>query len=245
MNVLAIEAHPGGAANTLAIRRSSEIVAPHSGGVGANPDILALGHSAHVPPLNFVRRPAANKGRRTCNVVFGDCGERFAEPLRYGVPAWHMYSFTLTSRGPGLQRVLPSGQGHHKRKSPTSNLSRVCLQVHSDHRSRKAALVSYRRVLSLQPSIPYSVLLDMASQQRPGDDLDIQPAQEQGRAPLDGDSPAEPVVKNGVVVSSATKPPTKSFWLAWLYIFDWYPSHYSKEEKRLVRKLDRIILPLM
>lgn len=55
----------------------------------------------------------------------------------------------------------------------------------------------------------------------------------------------EPVVKNGVVISSATKPPKKNLWLAWMYIFDWYPSHYSKEEKRLVKKLDRIILPLM
>ncbi|KAJ0335777.1 hypothetical protein COL922a_008791 [Colletotrichum nupharicola] len=29
---------------------------------------------------------------------------------------------------------------------------------------------------------------------------------------------------------------TRSLWVAWLYIFDWYPSHYSKEEKRLLRK---------
>ncbi|CEI67995.1 unnamed protein product [Fusarium venenatum] len=55
----------------------------------------------------------------------------------------------------------------------------------------------------------------------------------------------EPMVKNGVVVSSATKPEAKSVWLAWLYIFNWYPSHYSKEEKRLLRKLDRTILPLI
>lgn len=85
----------------------------------------------------------------------------------------------------------------------------------------------------------------MAPQQRPGDDLDIQPAQEQDRPPVNEENPREPVVKNGVVVSSAAKPPTRSLWLAWLYIFDWYPSHYSKEEKRLVKKLDRIILPLV
>ena len=88
----------------------------------------------------------------------------------------------------------------------------------------------------------------MASQRRSGDGLDIQPAQEEARPSADrGDLPhaPEPVVKNGVVVSSATKPPSKSLWLAWLYIFDWYPSHYSKEERKLLMKLDRVILPLM
>ena len=89
----------------------------------------------------------------------------------------------------------------------------------------------------------------MASQQRRDNDLDIQPAHEQqargsGEEGARQDEP-EQVVKNGVVVSSATKPPDKSLWLAWLYIFDWYPSHYSKEERRLLMKLDRIILPLM
>ena len=61
------------------------------------------------------------------------------------------------------------------------------------------------------------------------------------------DSPAAPlqVIKNGVVVSSATKPAARNLRTAWLYIFDWYPSHYSKEEKRLLKKQDRIILPLM
>ncbi|KAH7259818.1 hypothetical protein NW759_002729 [Fusarium solani] len=53
------------------------------------------------------------------------------------------------------------------------------------------------------------------------------------------------VIKNGVVVSSATKPPKRDLRLAWLYIFDWYPSHYSKEEIALVKKQDRIILPLI
>lgn len=42
-----------------------------------------------------------------------------------------------------------------------------------------------------------------------------------------------------VVSSSTPKPQTRSLWVAWLYIFDWYPSHYSKEEKRLLRKLGR------
>lgn len=89
----------------------------------------------------------------------------------------------------------------------------------------------------------------MASQAKPDSDtLTIQPVQEQNRVSLEDGGPQNapaPVVKNGVVVSSATKPPEKSLWLAWMYIFNWYPSHYSKEEKRLVMKLDRIILPLM
>ncbi|RYP66643.1 hypothetical protein DL769_005975 [Monosporascus sp. CRB-8-3] len=41
-------------------------------------------------------------------------------------------------------------------------------------------------------------------------------------------------------VSSSQKPEPKSLWLAWLYVFDWYPSHYSAEEKRLLRKQDGI-----
>lgn len=88
----------------------------------------------------------------------------------------------------------------------------------------------------------------MASQQRPNDGLDIQPAQEQARTSIEEGNPQaapEQIVRNGIVVSSAAKPPKKNLWLAWLYIFDWYPNHYSKEEKRLVKKLDRIILPLM
>ena len=47
-----------------------------------------------------------------------------------------------------------------------------------------------------------------------------------------------------IVVSSSTHKPTRSIFLAWLYIFDWYPNHYSKEEKRLLRKQDSIILTL-
>lgn len=47
-----------------------------------------------------------------------------------------------------------------------------------------------------------------------------------------------------VVVSSASEKPTRSLLVAWMYIFDWYPSHYSKEEKKLLRKLDCILLTL-
>jgi hypothetical protein len=49
-----------------------------------------------------------------------------------------------------------------------------------------------------------------------------------------------------IVVSSSigSQKPARSLWLAWIYIFDWYPSHYSMEEKRLLRKQDSIILTL-
>ena len=80
----------------------------------------------------------------------------------------------------------------------------------------------------------------------------------------------EIVTVNGeeIVVSSATEKPNRSLWIAWLYIFDvsvqlqlhfntdkdgaddtiqilqWYPSHYSPAEKKLVRKLDMVLLTL-
>ncbi|KFY31737.1 hypothetical protein V493_00819 [Pseudogymnoascus sp. VKM F-4281 (FW-2241)] len=37
--------------------------------------------------------------------------------------------------------------------------------------------------------------------------------------------------------------PKRSFWKAWMYMFDWYPSHYSVEERRLLRKLDYTLMP--
>ena len=55
---------------------------------------------------------------------------------------------------------------------------------------------------------------------------------------------ARPDDDEPIIVSSSTQKPNRSLWLAWLYIFDWYPSHYSAEEKRLLRKQDSIILPL-
>lgn len=80
----------------------------------------------------------------------------------------------------------------------------------------------------------------------------------------------EIVTVNGeeIAVSSATEKPNRSLWIAWLYIFDvsvqlqlhfntdkdgaddtiqilqWYPSHYSPAEKKLVRKLDMVLLTL-
>lgn len=86
----------------------------------------------------------------------------------------------------------------------------------------------------------------MATQQqrKTDDEITVEPTVTRE---VNGDEPigSHPVVKNGVVVSSATKKPNKNLKLAWLYIFDWYPSHYSKEEKALLKKQDRIILPLM
>ncbi|KAL4736522.1 major facilitator superfamily domain-containing protein [Aspergillus similis] len=45
-------------------------------------------------------------------------------------------------------------------------------------------------------------------------------------------------------ISSANKPKPRSLWVAWLYLFDWYPSHYSKQERKLLFKLDCVLLPL-
>ena len=55
---------------------------------------------------------------------------------------------------------------------------------------------------------------------------------------------ADAMDEEPIIVSSSTQKPARSLFLAWLYIFDWYPSHYSKEEKRLLRKQDSIILTL-
>jgi len=42
--------------------------------------------------------------------------------------------------------------------------------------------------------------------------------------------------------SSANEAPIRSYKTAWMYLFDWYPSHYSKEEKKMLRKLDAFLL---
>ncbi|KAH8656001.1 vitamin H transporter [Tricladium varicosporioides] len=42
--------------------------------------------------------------------------------------------------------------------------------------------------------------------------------------------------------SSANEAPIRSYKTAWLYIFDWYPSHYSPLEKKMLRKLDMFLL---
>ncbi|KAH8819893.1 major facilitator superfamily domain-containing protein [Xylogone sp. PMI_703] len=43
--------------------------------------------------------------------------------------------------------------------------------------------------------------------------------------------------------TSGTAPPERALWKAWLYMFDWYPSHYSDEERRLLRKIDWMLIP--
>ncbi|KAH8588605.1 vitamin H transporter [Bisporella sp. PMI_857] len=58
------------------------------------------------------------------------------------------------------------------------------------------------------------------------------------------DEPEAAKAQEEILPSSSYKPKTKSLWVAWLYLFDWYPSHYSVEEKRLLRKQDCIILPM-
>jgi hypothetical protein len=63
-------------------------------------------------------------------------------------------------------------------------------------------------------------------------------------APLPtADEPSD-TEKAPVVSSSTNRPAAPSLWKAWKYIFDWYPSHYSDEERRLLRKLDCFIMPL-
>jgi hypothetical protein len=42
--------------------------------------------------------------------------------------------------------------------------------------------------------------------------------------------------------SSVNKRPKPSLWTAWVYMFDWYPSHYSPQEKKMLRKLDFFLL---
>jgi hypothetical protein len=45
-----------------------------------------------------------------------------------------------------------------------------------------------------------------------------------------------------VVGSTVNAAPVRSRWKAWLYVFDWYPSHYSGEERKMLRKLDFFLL---
>ncbi|KAJ5742310.1 hypothetical protein N7533_011719 [Penicillium manginii] len=61
--------------------------------------------------------------------------------------------------------------------------------------------------------------------------------------PPTADEPSD-TEKAPVVSSSTNRPAAPSLWKAWKYIFDWYPSHYSDEERRLLRKLDCFIMPL-
>lgn len=42
--------------------------------------------------------------------------------------------------------------------------------------------------------------------------------------------------------STVNEAPIRSYKTAWIYIFDWYPSHYSALEKKMLRKLDIFLL---
>ncbi|KAL4940087.1 hypothetical protein BDV06DRAFT_230609 [Aspergillus oleicola] len=50
--------------------------------------------------------------------------------------------------------------------------------------------------------------------------------------------------KDASTPNATNKPKPRSLWVAWLYLFDWYPSHYSKQERKLLFKLDCVLLPL-
>ncbi|KAE9376298.1 MFS general substrate transporter [Stipitochalara longipes BDJ] len=54
--------------------------------------------------------------------------------------------------------------------------------------------------------------------------------------------PPEDDVEGVVPGSSANHAPVRSYATAWLYLFDWYPSHYSPLEKKMLRKLDSVLL---
>lgn len=49
----------------------------------------------------------------------------------------------------------------------------------------------------------------------------------------------EPITEAGV---EENQPRKHSLWWAWLYMFDWYPSHYPAEERKFLRKLDAFLL---
>lgn len=48
--------------------------------------------------------------------------------------------------------------------------------------------------------------------------------------------------ESGLTAEDKPKP-AHSLWTAWMYMFDWYPSHYSTAERRLLRKIDCTLLP--
>ena len=54
--------------------------------------------------------------------------------------------------------------------------------------------------------------------------------------------PPEDDVEGVIPGSSANQPKVRSYATAWLYLFDWYPSHYSPMERKMLRKLDSVLL---
>lgn len=49
----------------------------------------------------------------------------------------------------------------------------------------------------------------------------------------------EPEVETGRELKEA---PNRNVWIAWIYMFDWYPSHYPEDERKFLRKLDAFLL---
>ena len=54
--------------------------------------------------------------------------------------------------------------------------------------------------------------------------------------------PPEDDVEGVVPGSSTNHAPVRSYATAWMYLFDWYPSHYSPMERKMLRKLDSVLL---
>lgn len=61
-----------------------------------------------------------------------------------------------------------------------------------------------------------------------------------GRTPQNGNEVT--AITAPVVGSTANAAPIRSPGKAWMYILDWYPKHYSKEERKMLRKLDFFLL---
>ena len=49
-------------------------------------------------------------------------------------------------------------------------------------------------------------------------------------------------VEAGVHNIAPKDAPKRSPWKAWMYLWEWYPSHYEKEERRLLQKMDACLL---
>ncbi|PVH97593.1 MFS general substrate transporter [Periconia macrospinosa] len=57
--------------------------------------------------------------------------------------------------------------------------------------------------------------------------------------PRDETTGVEPVNSNVIAPADA---PKRSPWKAWMYLWEWYPTHYPAEERKLLRKMDACLL---
>ena len=46
----------------------------------------------------------------------------------------------------------------------------------------------------------------------------------------------------GANIIAPADAPKRSPWKAWMYLWEWYPSHYPAEERKLLRKMDACLL---